>query len=105
MTLTPFEQVLEALLEDGHKVRFTKKDGTIAMNLNSEGIVAICGVTLEQIGQLAIEGAVQCAFKRIDGAEQVCQHLWHDPKFEKEINGQVLEVCPDCSERWRGTPL
>jgi len=94
---TPFEQVLDALLEDGHEVHFTKNDGSISMKLSSDGIVAVCGVTLEQIGQLAIEGAVQCAFKRIDGAEQVCQNRWHDV----ELGDKIGECCPDCSKSWR----
>ena len=70
MTLTPFEQVLEVLLEDGHKVRFTKKDGTIAMRLDADPIFVVSGVTLEQIGQLAISSALSIGFKRIDGGEQ-----------------------------------
>jgi len=64
---TPFELVVEALLDDGHDIHFKKEDGTIFMKLNSEEIVAVSGVTLEQIGQLAISSALSLGFKRIDG--------------------------------------
>ncbi len=67
MTLTPFEQVLEALLEDDHEIHFKKEDGTIFVKLDSEEMVAVSGVTLEQIGQLAIGAAISFGFKRIDG--------------------------------------
>ncbi len=96
---TSFEQVLGALLEDGHEVTLTKHNGTIGMKLNSEG-VAISGVTLEQIGQLAIEAAVSGWFKRIDGADQVCQNKWHGSGSWSKV-----AVCPDCLERWQGTRL
>jgi len=101
---TPFELVVEALLDDGHELHFRKEDGTIGMKLNSEQFVAISGVTLEQIGQLAISSSLSIGFKRIDGAEKVCQHRWHHAKT-KMIDGQTWQSCPDCREHWRGTNL
>ncbi len=65
MTQTIFEQFLDALLEDGHDVHFTKENGTILMVLDSEEILAVSGVTLEQIGQLGIGSAVRSAYKKI----------------------------------------
>jgi len=64
---TPFELVVETLLDDGHELHFKKEDGTISMTLNSEQIIAVSGVDVEQIGQLAISSALGFGFKRIDG--------------------------------------
>ncbi len=85
MTQTIFEQFLDALLQNHHKVHFKRENGTILMTLDSEsldsgGISAVSGVTLEQIGQIGIEAAVSEAYKnnpdqggagdtRIDGGD------------------------------------
>lgn len=85
MTQTAFELLLGALLDEGYEVHFKKHKKAISMTLNSEGIVAICGETFEQIGQLGIEAAISCGFKkipdqggagktRIDGGDQIEQH-------------------------------
>jgi len=64
---TLFEQVLGALLEDGHDVHFKKLDGIIFIILNDDAGNIVSGVTLEQIGQLMIGSAVSQTWKRIDG--------------------------------------
>ena len=82
MTQTIFEQFLDALLEGGHEIHFHKHKGTICMILkNCYELSAISGVTLEQIGQIGIEGAISSAYKnnpdqggagdtRIDGGDE-----------------------------------
>ncbi len=108
MTQTIFEQLLDALLKAGHEVRFTKNKGSISMTLNSDGIVAIFGVTLEQIGQIAIESAVSLAFMpaktpdqggagktRIDGGEThdtKCKNIWHT------VEARIDDKCPTCGQ-------
>lgn len=69
MTLTPFDLTLEILLDDGHDVHFKKEEGTISLTLNDDSVSIASGVTLEQIGQLAIGSAISQAFKRIDGGQ------------------------------------
>ena len=60
-----FELLLGILLEEGHEVRLVKNKRSISMTLNSEKVVAVCGETLEQVGQLGIEAAISYGFKKI----------------------------------------
>ena len=95
MQLTPFEQILEALLEDGHEIHFKKENGTIFFTLNDDTVNMSAAPTLEQIGQLVIGSAVSQAFKRIDGGS--CTDVWHQCKAK-------LDDCPTCGAKsdWQG---
>jgi len=65
-TSTPFELIIEALLDDGNAVHLEKEDGVISLTLNDD-TVTIGAITLEEIGQLMLGSAISQAYKRIDG--------------------------------------
>ena len=103
---TPFELVVEALLEDGHEIHFKKEDGTIYMRLNSEKMVAVSGVTVDEIGERMSSSSLQAGFKRIDGADEVCQHMWHD--LPKRVWANPCPTCGEktkCANQWHRSTL
>lgn len=90
---TPFEWILETLLVNGHEVTIEydadSEDNLtrFLLRLNGHNGPAFAGENLRIIGEIIIDSAIEGAFKRIDGAEQISQENASD-----EIK------CPGCRQ-------
>ncbi len=74
---TSFDWILEALLMNGHEVTIeydpdSKNLTRFLLCLDGGKGLAFTGESLNIIGQVIIDSAIEGAFKRIDGADQVC---------------------------------